>query len=211
MQVRELNVQFLNLLRVGKVVEKMPKVTISRGEFLADRQGRTFADVAGDAGQVFDEVLRFFSDADRQRRMEESELHHDRAPLAGVVRELESLPAIERVFQNGDPARGKRLRQAIGVVVRMIMEGRGWRKTGRKGSLGVRAPAASDTPQHNTGGLALYFLRAERYERNEGMPFRSVRYRCEQLESAADDPATAKATANNGSRRKKKSAKRVRP
>jgi hypothetical protein len=34
-------------------------------------------------------VLEFFNNADRQRRMEESEVHHDRAPMAGIVRELE--------------------------------------------------------------------------------------------------------------------------
>ena len=67
----------------------MSKVTMTREEFLKDRQGRTFADVLNDPGQPFDEVLAFFSDESRQRRMEEAEMHHDRAPLAGVVRELE--------------------------------------------------------------------------------------------------------------------------
>ena len=74
----------------------MPKVTITRKEFVNDRQGRTFADVVNDPEQPFAEVLEFFNDEDRQRRMEESETHHDRPPLAGVVRELESQPAIDR-------------------------------------------------------------------------------------------------------------------
>lgn len=165
----------------------MPKVSVSRKDFLDDRQGRTFSDVINDPSQPFDEILRFFRDPDRQRRMEDSELHHDRAPLAGVVRELESLPAVDQVFLAGDSTRSKRLRQAIGVLVRIVMEGRGWRKTGRKGSLGVRAAAATDTPNHNTGGLALFFLRAERYERKDGMPFRSVRQRCEQIEAVAGE------------------------
>jgi hypothetical protein len=96
-----------------------------------------------------------------------------------------------------DPRRTKRLRQAVGVVVRMIMAHRGWRKTGRKGSLGVRAAAASGsaTPgaYHNTGGLALWFLRAERYELKSGMPFQSVRERCQELEPAVpQEPALAK-------------------
>jgi hypothetical protein len=72
-----------------------------------------------------------------------------------------------------------------GVLVRMIMERRGWQKTGRKGSLGVRAAGTARTPAHNTGGLAFWFVRAERYERPERMPFRSVRERCEDLESVA--------------------------
>ena len=94
--------------------------------------------------------------------MEESETHHDRAPMAGVVRELESLPGINKFLGTVQAQRNQCLRQAIGVLVRMIMERRGWRKTGKKGSLGVRSTAMRGTPNHNTGGLAFWFLRAER-------------------------------------------------
>jgi len=162
----------------------MPKSSVTREDFLEDPQGRTFADVLNDPERMFDEVLEFFDDEDRQRRMEESELHHDRSPLAGVVRELESQPGIHQFLASSHARRNARFRQAIGVLVRMIMERRGWRKTGRKGSLGVRAAGAERTPAHNTGGLAFWFIRAERYERAEGMPFRSVRERCQEVESA---------------------------
>jgi hypothetical protein len=71
-------------------------------------------------------------------------------------------------------------------VVRILMERRGWQTTGKKGSLGVRAVRAvhSTSPgsYHNTGGLAFWFLRAERYLRPEGMPYQSVRAR--NLQSA---------------------------
>ncbi|QDU93291.1 hypothetical protein [Lignipirellula cremea] len=170
---------------------------ITREDFLNDRQGKTFADVVNDPEQPFALVLEFFSDSDRQDRMEESELHHDRAPLAGVVRELESQEAIDEFLAGAHTRRNTRFRQAIGVLVRMIMERRGWQKTGRKGSLGVRAAGESQTPAHNTGGLAFWFIRAERYERREGMPFRSVRARCQELEAAA-----ASSTAKNGSQRR---------
>ena len=162
----------------------MSKASVTRDNFLQDPQGRTFADVINDPEQPFDKVLQFFENADRQQRMEESELHHDRSPLAGVVRELESQPAINRFLAGTQTRRNARFRQAIGVLVRIIMERRGWQKTGRKGSLGVRAAGAVRTPAHNTGGLAFWFVRAERYERSEGMPFRSVRERCQELESA---------------------------
>jgi hypothetical protein len=113
--------------------------------------------------------------------MEESEIHHNRPALAGVVRELESLGPVDQFLGAQHPRRTKRLRQVVGVLVRMIMEGRGWQKTGRKGSLGVRAAVSGSTSRpgtyHNTGGLAFWFLRAERYERKDGMPFRSVRQR----------------------------------
>ena len=162
----------------------MRSVTGTREVFLEDRQGRTFVDVVNDPDQPFEAVLEFFSDANRQRRMEDAEIHHDRPPLAGVVRELEAHPGIDRFLGQRHARRSKRLRQAIGVVVRIIMQRRGWRKTGRKGSLGVRA-AGSGTPaaHHNTGGLAFWFIRGERYEREDGMPFRSVRERREELDS----------------------------
>jgi hypothetical protein len=48
----------------------------------------------------------------------------------------------------------------------------------------VRATEASQTPTHNMGGLSFWFIRAERYERAAGMPYRSVRKRCEELDSA---------------------------
>ena len=159
----------------------MPKVLTSRKSFSQDRQGRTFADVLKDAEQPFDQVLAFFNNEDRQRRMEESETHHDRPPLAGVVRELESQPSVARFLATKDERRGKRLRQAIGVVVRMIMERRGWQKTGRKGSLGVRGVReghpSNESRHRNTGGLALWFRRAERYQIPADTAVRSVRKR----------------------------------
>ena len=98
-----------------------------------------------------------------------------------LVRELETLDAVDRFLATQHPRRTKRLRQVVGVVVRMFMERRGWQKTGRKGSLGVRAKIAGRRSQpgsyHNTGGLAFWFLRAERYERKAGMPYQSVRQR----------------------------------
>lgn len=158
---------------------------ITRQEFLEDRQGRTFADVANDPDQPFAEALEFFNDRERQRRMEEAEIHHGRAPLAGVVRELESQPGVNAFLGAVHPRRSQRLRQSIGVLIRMIMERRGWRKTGKKGSLGVRSAAATGRPSHNTGGLAFWFLRAERYEHSDGKTFSSVRERCRELESKA--------------------------
>jgi hypothetical protein len=157
-------------------------ISIARDDFLADRQGRTFADVVTGSERPFAAALEFFNDEDRQRRMEESEIHHDRAPLAAVVRELESLPAVNRFLGRIHPRRSQRFRQAIGVLIRMIMEGREWKKTGKKGSLGVRNTAGAGRPRHNSGGLAFWFLRAERYENKQRKPFTSTRERCRDLE-----------------------------
>ena len=163
----------------------MSRVTINRQDFCQDRQGRTFADVLDDPEQPLDAVLLFFSDEARQRRMVEAEIHHDRPPLAGVVRELESQPPIDAFLSSQHPQRTKRLRQAVGVVVRIVMERLGWKKTGRKGSLGVRAKidggAATPGAYHNTGGLAFWFLRAERYEHPDQKTYPSVRGRARKL------------------------------
>lgn len=159
-------------------------VSISREDFLADRQGRTFTDVVTHSERPFTAVLELLNDGDRQRRMEESEIHHDRAPLAGVVRELESLPTINRFLGRIHPRRSQRFRQAVGVLIRMIMERRGWEKTGKKGSLGVRNKAAAGRPRHNTGGLAFWFIRGERYKNKQHKPFASVRRRSRELEAS---------------------------
>jgi hypothetical protein len=182
-------------------------IAITKDEFLADRQGRTFVDVTSESERPFLAALEFFNDEDRQRRMEESEIHHDRAPLAGVVRELESLPAVQRFLSRIHPRRSQRFRQAVGVLIRMIMERRGWEKTGKKGSLGVRNTAAAGRPRHNTGGLAFWFLRAERYKNKRQKPFASVRQRCRDLD--VPRPRTSK----NGSTSKptRDSAKNSKP
>ena len=163
----------------------MASLTITREHFIEDRQGKTFADVLNDPQQPFTEVLEFFNDGDRQRRMMESEIHHDRAPMAGIVRELEAQPKINQFLSEVHPQRTQRLRQAIGVLVRIIMESQGWKKTGKKGSLGVRAETAKESPAHNTGGLAFWFLRAERYELEKGMPYRTVAERRKALKPSA--------------------------
>lgn len=188
----------------------MRSIIITREVFLEDRQGRTFADVVNDLEQPFGEVLEFFSDADRQRRMEDAEIHHDRSPLAGVVRELEARPAINQFLSEVHTHRSNRLRQAIGVVVRMVMQQRGWQKTGRKGSLGVRATKTSPpSARHNSGGLAYWFLRGERYEREEGMPYRSVQERCAELDAIPpqDTSAEVKRDVHTDRRRKGSSSR----
>ena len=163
-------------------------------QFSQDRQGRRFADVVADPRVSFPSVLQWLEEPNRVRRMVESEVHHDRPALAGVVRELEAREDVDAFFRANDGPTTTRLRQAVGVAVRILMESQGWRKTGRKGSLGVRTKAAPEKTcagtGHNTGGLSLWFLRAERYARPVGMPFGSVAARSP---SASPEAAPARA------------------
>jgi hypothetical protein len=116
-------------------------------EFRADPQGRRYADVL--AMPSFALVLAFFDDRGRQRRMIESEEHHDRPALAGVVREFEKDGRLRTFFDGLSLKEGIRVRQAVGVVVRLVMNKHGWTQTGKRGSL---------------TGLSKWFSRSERYE-----------------------------------------------
>ena len=58
-------------------------------QFAKDRHGRRFADVLSDSRIPFPAILAFSDDPERQRRLVESELHHDRPALAGVICEFE--------------------------------------------------------------------------------------------------------------------------
>ncbi|MFH1688784.1 MAG: hypothetical protein ABIE42_00930 [Candidatus Eisenbacteria bacterium] len=139
--------------------------------FLSDKQGSRFTDVVKDPRLNFQAVLDFFNESARQIRMEDSEKHHDRPALAGVVREFENAEPFKSFFLSYDGHTTRRMRQAIGVVVRILMERRGWERTGRKGSLGQRASVRPRTrtpgAYHNTSGLSWWFTRSERYE-NKG-------------------------------------------
>ena len=161
-------------------------------QFANDRHGRRFADVLNDSRISFPAILAFFDDPERQRRLVESELHHDRPALAGVVCEFEHRRDVDQFFRTNDGHVTTRFRQAIGVVVRIIMESHGWQTTGRKGSLGVRGkvPTRTETSgaYHNTGGLALWFTRAERYVLVAGMPYRSVEERAAEFDQANGTP-----------------------
>ncbi len=170
----------------------MTHIKITKEDFIEDRQGRTFSDVYNDARYPFADVVAFFNNAERQQRMVDAEIHHDRAPLAGVVREFEAQPKINLFLSEVHPRQTQRFRQAVGVLVRMLMERKGWRKTGKKGSLGVRAEKIKESPAHNTGGLAFWFLRAERYELAEGMPFRTTLQRHRVLQAKLDEPQPQK-------------------
>ncbi len=138
-------------------------------EFNEDNQGRRFTDVTSSLTTPWKTTLNFCDNADRQRRMFESEIHHDRPALAGVIKEFEALPDIAKFFETNDSHNTTRFRQAVGVLVRVIMESHDWKTTGRKGSLGTRTKVAPGTTTpgayRNTSGLSIWFTRAERYDR----------------------------------------------
>lgn len=133
---------------VRKVSVKLSQVVINRQVFVADSQGCRFRDVYNDARFPFDGVLDWLNDAERQKRLVDSEKCHHRPALAGVIAELEQLPEVRKFFERYPLQRTWRYRQAIGVVVKIVMAGHGWIPAGKKGFL---------------RGLSKYFGKAERY------------------------------------------------
>ncbi|MDP2325082.1 MAG: hypothetical protein Q8N51_13780 [Gammaproteobacteria bacterium] len=142
--------------------------------FMADSQGRRFTDVVADSRIPFQHVVDFFNDPARRLRMEDSETHHDRPPLAGVIKEFELDPLVGQFLGGHDGHTTRRFRQAIGVLVRLHMESMGWVKKGEKGSLGRRIPVEPGTTTPgayvNQGGLSKWFTRAERYSKPTNVP-----------------------------------------
>ncbi len=140
---------------------------VSLQDFLADSQGARFQDVLNDNRLDFSLVLEFFNQPPRQKRMEESEIHHDRPALAGVIKEFEEIPEIDDFLSGNDAHTTTRFRQAVGVLVRIIMEGLGWQRAGRKGSLGTRAKVSRPTSRPgaywNKSGISIWFTSTERY------------------------------------------------
>jgi len=138
-------------------------------QFKQDNQGKKFHDVLSDPRIDFEKVaINFFEDPARQQRMIDSEQHHARPALAGVVKEFESQPDVDAFFKKNDAHTTVRFRQAIGVLVKIVMRNNGWKTTGHKGSLGNRIKVSAHTTipgayRNNSGGLSTWFNRTERY------------------------------------------------
>lgn len=150
----------------------------TKADFSADTTGRRFADVVNDTRIKFDIVVAFLDDADKQKRMCDAEIHHDRAALAGVVAELETNQDVDDFFSMHDAHTTGRFRQAVGVAVKVVMEKLGWSKRGFKGSLGRRKKVQPGTTTpgayYNESGLSVWFTQAERFEPPKNHPERKV-------------------------------------
>jgi hypothetical protein len=103
-------------------------------QFLADEQGKTYTDVVKDKRFDLDLIFRFLSDPKRVNRMLMAQEHFLLPPLGGVAVEMETHYAFQTLME-APKQTTRRLRQAIGVAVRIIMEQNGWKKTGIKGSM----------------------------------------------------------------------------
>lgn len=106
-------------------------------EFEQDEQGRRYQDVLSRPinRAALEAALGIMSRPNALRRMQEAETIHDRPALAGVVRDIEADPDFDKAFHAGRINETNRLKMAVGVGAKIIMERAHWRKTGRKGFL----------------------------------------------------------------------------
>jgi hypothetical protein len=152
----------------GVLFISTPLMKTLSDRFNADKQGRQFADVT--SLPEWAGAVEFFDNEKRQERMLWAEAEMNQPPLAGVIHEFEQLPLIDAFFSGRDSHSTVRFRQAVGVLVRVIMEEHGWHTAGRKGSLGTRSkvPPGTTTPgaYQNESGLSKWFTRAEHYTPN---------------------------------------------
>ena len=140
---------------------------ITMENFLNDSHGATYRDVVEDSRLDYQLVIDFFNNEAVRVRLCDSELHHDRPPLAGVIKEFESIPAISEFFERNDSHSTTRFRQSIGDLVRQHMAQMGWTPTDKKGSLGKRMKVDPNTTTpgayKNKYGLSTWFTEAKRY------------------------------------------------
>lgn len=139
-------------------------ITIAR--FLSDKQGRQFAAVAHARQPDFASVLASLSRPDWIDRMEAAQRAGQPA-LSGVIADLEAMPDVDGYFRSHDVRSSERFRKAVGVAVRILMEERGWARTGEKGYLGRRArpiPTVATGVPYNASGISKWFNRSEKYK-----------------------------------------------
>jgi hypothetical protein len=120
-------------------------MALSLERFAQDPHAATYVAELRRRRQATEQLFTILNDAANEQRLQDAE-SLGKPALAGVVRFLESEPAIEAVLLEGDGSR--RFRQAVGVAVRLKMQELGWSTSGRKGSVSG----------------ASHFKKAERYE-----------------------------------------------
>ena len=104
---------------------------LGAADFAADFHAAKYRDEFARHPEALLRLLSILNDAENERRLADAEMHGLPA-LCGVTRFIEEDPVIKRVLADADTS--LRLRQTIGVAVKLKMAKLGWRPTGRKGA-----------------------------------------------------------------------------
>ena len=102
---------------------------ISTEAFLRDQHAAKYRDVVASHSDAFARVVAVLNDPYHQGQLLAAERFGHPA-LSGVVRTIENDEVVARSLASPT---SRRFRQAVGVAIRLTMEGLGWTTTGRKG------------------------------------------------------------------------------
>jgi hypothetical protein len=110
---------------------------ITLKEFTDDAQGRKYTDVFASMRVELEAALAVLTRAEVQLRMLDAETHHNRPALAGAIQQIEAHPVVAQLLATAAKNSRDRFKRAIGAAARIVMEGLGWKKTGRKSAIGA--------------------------------------------------------------------------
>lgn len=111
-----------------------PGARVDRTAFEIDRYATRFLGAIDAQPAVADRLFALLNDPANERRLGDASAD-GRPAVSGIARLLASDPVIGGALQN---RADHRLRQLIGVAVRLKMERLGWATTGRKATVGSR-------------------------------------------------------------------------
>jgi len=109
---------------------------LTMSTFLADQTGNGYADVVGRATAALTDAFSVLNQRACQGRLVDAEAHHDLPAIAGAERAIGRLPSVTALLRTESSAFVRRFKSAVGVAVRLTMEGIAWRKTGRTTPVG---------------------------------------------------------------------------
>lgn len=104
---------------------------LSAADFVEDSHAAKYRDEFARHPEALLRLLSILNDPENERRLADAEMHGLPA-LCGVTRFIEADPVIRRVLADNEAS--LRLRQTVGVAVKLKMAKLGWRPTGRKGA-----------------------------------------------------------------------------
>lgn len=115
-----------------------PNRTLTKADLLADPHGAKYRGTIEAHDEAFARLLKLLNDPNNEQRLEDAE-RHDKPALAGIADIIDRDRSIVLALDSAD---GTRVRQAIGVTIKIKMTKLDWTPTGRKGSASG-APAVS--------------------------------------------------------------------
>lgn len=131
---------------------------ISMKDFRNDPHGSRYADVIDDPvdGPALTSALRVMNRADIAIHMRAAVDRYGQPPLAPIARDIEAEPAFRAACRGGRGVASRRLKQAVGVACKLVMDSHGY----------VPADLKTGSPDHGRmTAFSNVFATARRYRK----------------------------------------------